>query len=925
MPAATITFGNTINGAQDIKGAVDVGTISSLLNVVVDNSADLVNRTVSLTDTSLSGLAGAAIGFPAGALQSLSLIGGSSAAPANAGNTFNIQGTPSGVAVIINAGPGDDIINVGSTGSALDSIQDASLTINGQAGLNTLNVNDQGWTVPRTYSVSGSTVTWDSNGLVYNNIGKLTLNGGGGGNAIAVNSTLTGSVVTINAGTGVNAITTAGLSGLPGTVIITAGNSLSSITINNATSSALVTVTGNTVASGSTAVTYSGALDLFVNAGGNINVLSTSLITVLNTVAGATIDLGNTLDGAQDIKGAVDIGTAGGPVNLIIDDSFDVAGKQAVVTASAVTGLAGGTVGFVPASLLTLTLDGGGSGGNTFNVQATPVGVTTTINTGASDDVVNVGSPTNSINNILGPLVVNGQTGGNTLTINDNGNLPLAAGMRTYFLNGMAPPAAGTAPPIVGIITRTGDPAATPAAIAYSLMRNVTINGSSNFTVNGTPTGTFTTLNAGSTDDIITINANGGPVAVNAGNGNDTITVGSPTTGLSLVAGALTIDGGTGTDTLTFDDSMNPGGKQTYGVAAGSVTAVATMTYANTETVNLLTTNNGSSTVNVTGTSSGVATNITGNGTGNTFNVSATTGDLTINSSGTAAANDMVNIGVAPASTVANIKGAITLNDGNPGIALTVDDSRDFANVTPTINAGAMTNLAAVPISYNGGVLASLAVKLGGGNNTVTVAGTPTKITTTLTTTDGDNTININAVDGPLTATTGMGDDTFNVGGAGGGIPLLSSDITVDGGMGTNALVFNDASDAVAGQTYNLTGTALTVKNRNINYNNFSTLDLTTASTGGSKITVTDTAAAVMTNTLTSGGNASTFQRAQHEQQCEYRRLRRGRHARQCDDRPRRHASDDDQLPRKRQRCGQRIRESHHQRFQRRHRPESHH
>ena len=78
--------------------------------------------------------------------------------------------------------------------------------------------------------------------------------------------------------------------------------------------------------------------------------------------------------------------------------------------------------------MASLILNGGGSGGNTFTVQATPSGVPVTINAGAGDDVVNVGSAANSIDNLLGALTVNGQGGNNILNINDQGNLPLAAG-----------------------------------------------------------------------------------------------------------------------------------------------------------------------------------------------------------------------------------------------------------------------------------------------------------------------------------------------------------------------------------------------------------------------------------------------------------------------------------------------------------------
>ena len=44
-------------------------------------------------------------------------------------------------------------------------------------------------------------------------------------------------------------------------------------------------------------------------------------------------------------------------------------------------------------------------------------------------------SAANSIDDLLGALTVNGQGGNNILNINDQGNLPLAADIRTYTVN----------------------------------------------------------------------------------------------------------------------------------------------------------------------------------------------------------------------------------------------------------------------------------------------------------------------------------------------------------------------------------------------------------------------------------------------------------------------------------------------------------
>ncbi len=69
---------------------------------------------------------------------------------------------------------------------------------------------------------------------------------------------------------------------------------------------------------------------------------------------------------------------------------------------------------------------------------------------------------------------MNGQGGNNILNVNDQGNLPLAAGARTYTVN--ATTVTRTDPRFPGV-TNT---------ITYSGLRNLTVNGSSNYTVTNT-------------------------------------------------------------------------------------------------------------------------------------------------------------------------------------------------------------------------------------------------------------------------------------------------------------------------------------------------------------------------------------------------------------------------------------------------------
>jgi hypothetical protein len=92
------------------------------------------------------------ISYSASTLRALLVLGGTGA------HTYNVLSTPlnsSYLGTYLNAGAGNDIINVGSStnpsASTLDPVQ-GTLNIDGQGGDNTLNINDQGSTVKHTYS-----------------------------------------------------------------------------------------------------------------------------------------------------------------------------------------------------------------------------------------------------------------------------------------------------------------------------------------------------------------------------------------------------------------------------------------------------------------------------------------------------------------------------------------------------------------------------------------------------------------------------------------------------------------------------------------------------------------------------------------------------------------------------------------------------
>jgi hypothetical protein len=98
-------------------------------------------------------------------IANLNVLGGQS------GNVFDVLATGSGTPLMVNAGQGNDTVNVGSAGNAVDGIQ-GPLAINGGGGVDTLNYNDQGATATVAWSY---TIT--SNSLQRNNLPMVMYSG----------------------------------------------------------------------------------------------------------------------------------------------------------------------------------------------------------------------------------------------------------------------------------------------------------------------------------------------------------------------------------------------------------------------------------------------------------------------------------------------------------------------------------------------------------------------------------------------------------------------------------------------------------------------------------------------------------------------------------------------------------------------------
>lgn len=364
---------------------------------------------------------------------------------------MDILNVPADATVTVTGAAGTNIVNVGSEGNQMSTIN-GDLTVSGSLlglGTTTLNVLDQSDPQPGTWTIGNGNVSVTNpatepsvahsiNFLVVENVVVFA---GGGPNSFTVNDTdYILSALTLNTGAADGNVVT---------VEATLPNS--TLNINN-------------VASTDTYVVNTG---LYSNT------------TINDSPDDDTITLGNDsnfdINSVEGIQGAVNIQGntniySGGPdsASLFIDDSADTAthtgNNAATVTNSIVDGLLPGVVNYAPFTLGSLTITGG-TGGTTWDVQST-----------AADDVLpgNPGGGKTSFpsagqtegTGIPAPIVVTTTTtincdGADTVNVGVNGSVQGIAGPLDIF---------GTmASPIVSVnlddhLTAYG----TPAAVAIT-------------------------------------------------------------------------------------------------------------------------------------------------------------------------------------------------------------------------------------------------------------------------------------------------------------------------------------------------------------------------------------------------------------------------------------------------------------------------
>jgi hypothetical protein len=363
-----------------------------------------------------------------------------------------------------------------------------------------------------------------------------------------------------------------------------------------------------------------------------VNVLRTTGRLVINGGAGAnTYNVGstdNTLDGIQS-----DLFVNAGSSNdtlTVNDQGSNIPSMGYVVSGTSVFRVLNHVIGAdvrFPNGMRSLVLNAGNGSNDTIDISGFERStVATTINAGTGGNTVQAGRALiDSLSQILGPLVVNGQGGNTSLTLFDQSTTTA----QTYTLTSTS-------------VTRTGG-----FALTYANIQSLTLNGGSGpgdvFNVEGTAAGTSTTINDGS---------GGGQITANAS-----------TNGPDSLLGPLAVHGRPGFSFLVYVDFLATAA-QTYTFTAGPVPLSGTVTRPGAAPV----TYDGLGTVNF-----GAA--IVG---GNTINVPSVAANVAVNLG--VANGDTVTIGSN--QTVAAVLGSVAIGPQSDNVSATVviDDS---GNTTP--------------------------------------------------------------------------------------------------------------------------------------------------------------------------------------------------------------------------------------------------
>jgi hypothetical protein len=471
----SVVVGNGDLNALQGQITVNIGTEAALPSVQVQDQNNTGHDTYTITQSTISRPGWAGLSFST-TLLNLTLQGESG------GNTYLIDGTPLIPGSIFGyfdliGGPGINTFDVGD--GNLDSIQ-TSVSISSTNSQDNVVVNDESASAGHAYYVAGY------GGSVHVNRDDQFMD--------IVQASPNNSITLVGAGN--DNFTVRPENGRPGRLQLFPLGGQNTLVVDDsdtiidqcAVDQSKITQTdeaGATMEVDYNSVFQSVTVNGSHGNGGSfdVNSVAPGVAVTINPRAsfGDTfVDVGNSTDGLGDIKGRLSVAATGTePLTLTLHDHASTIGRQFVVTNQRVSF---GTSQVSYSGITNLQLDGS-AGGNNFAVLSTALGVTTTINAGPLGDAIEAGQGTfSTVDNCLGPLVINGQRG-TTVTVADQG----AHDPETYTLS--------TASSGETLSRSNG------LVVTCNFIRSLTVNGGlggDDFVDQAIPTSLVTTFNGGS-------------------------------------------------------------------------------------------------------------------------------------------------------------------------------------------------------------------------------------------------------------------------------------------------------------------------------------------------------------------------------------------------------------------------------------------
>jgi hypothetical protein len=743
-----ITLGNATSGVQNIAGAVSIVPFANAAPILtVDDSADKTGRNVTISSTSITGLAPgkitysglSALNVPCGtgfygiSVQStaapLTLNGGGGTDFVTIGNSSSVQAInaplalldPNGEMLLVVDDSADGVVhtNVVITSDSIAGLAPATISY-AENDLGTLVV--KGTSAGSSYHIAGTPAS------SLRSVGT-SLAGGPNADFVQVEGTSAGTTLTVNGGGGKDTVqiddASRSVQSVQGSVLLqdSSGSvqlqvfddgdgtgrtaTISSSGITGLAPAAINWVFGS-IATLISTLTVSGpaAPSTFLITG----TPAQAVTTTLNDEAADQVFVQN----PTAIAGTLNIQ----PLNnaaptLTVDDSADSTGQDITIGSTSITSVAGWNITYAGLAALNVHC---GTGNDRAFVQSTVAPLT--LNGGGGFDSVTIGN-SGSVQAINAPVTLLDPNGAMRLTVDDSAD----ASARTVLV---------ASDSITGLA---------PATISYagSDLSSLTVDGSSaasTYTVIGTPASAIravsTNLVGGPNSDNVQVEATspGTTLKVDGGGGNDNVLITDTSGSVENIAGSVRVENPSGFFTLSILDAGDGVGRtatlfpnRIQGLAPAAITW-------DTATISSLSVTgpSGPSVFTVAGTPSSaslpIQTVLTDDAADQVF-VQNTAGaggaSLTI-------APLFLGTSIAlgnPANGVRGIAGAVSIQPAaNVAPGLTVDNSGDPSIRSAVITGSTITGLAPAAINYAGSQLDSLTVKGGSGSTTFNVQNT---------------------------------------------------------------------------------------------------------------------------------------------------------------------------------------------------------